>query len=193
MWSYDTTRNIPSGRHLLLEFLKVIFCLWNFECFVSSNVSFVSMVIFPCIHGDVSPVSMVIFPLYPWWCFPCNGNGKYVERRFFCFFSLFQGSYFMWHGLFVRKMVGTLGRDIALINTCLLSCLFSTVQFHLGHLHHLCGEYKLARQSFEWILASKNVPNEIKALSLRQLGEKRMWGIEIIVSIENKCFVYFFF
>ena len=91
------------------------------------------------------------------------------RKDFFCILK----EVMLWHSLFVRKKVGLWGlKDMPPINTCLLVCLPSTVQFHLGHLHHLCGEYKLARQSFECILASKNVPDEIKALSLRQLGEK---------------------
>ena len=46
------------------------------------------------------------------------------------------------------------------------------VHFHVGHIHHISGDFIKAKQSFEWILASKNVPNDIKALTLRQLGKK---------------------
>jgi histone demethylase len=44
------------------------------------------------------------------------------------------------------------------------------IQFHIGHLHYLRGDCGGAKLCFEAILASKNIPNHIKALTLRQLG-----------------------
>ena len=44
-------------------------------------------------------------------------------------------------------------------------------QFHIGHIHYLQGRYGVAREVFEGILATKSVPNTIRAMTLRQLGE----------------------
>ena len=85
-------------------------------------------------------------------------------------------------------------------NTLTQLCI-SAVQFHVGHVHHINGDYIKAKQSFEWILASKNVPNDIKALTLRQLGMKQVWLLDPIRTdlwsegnfFQTFSFVFFFF
>ena len=83
-------------------------------------------------------------------------------------------------------------------NTLTQLCI-SAVQFHVGHVHHINGDYIKAKQSFEWILASKNVPNDIKALTLRQLGMKQVWLLHPLEQISGvratsfKPFPLFFF
>ena len=46
-----------------------------------------------------------------------------------------------------------------------------TVQFHIGHLFHLEGQFLTAKETFEEILTAKSVSSDIKAMALRQLGE----------------------
>ena len=45
-----------------------------------------------------------------------------------------------------------------------------TVQFHIGHVCFLQGNFMAAKESFERILSSKAVPNHTKAMALKQLG-----------------------
>ena len=47
----------------------------------------------------------------------------------------------------------------------------TTVQFHAGHLHHLLGQYAAAKRTYEGVLSSKLIPNDIRALTLKQLGK----------------------
>ena len=46
-----------------------------------------------------------------------------------------------------------------------------TVQFHIGYLYYMEGQFLAAKETFEGILKAKSVPNDIKAMSLRQLGQ----------------------
>ena len=55
-----------------------------------------------------------------------------------------------------------------------------TVQFHIGHLFHLGGQFLAARKTFEEILMAKSVPSDIKAMALRQLGE---WCVDVCVCV----------
>lgn len=46
-----------------------------------------------------------------------------------------------------------------------------SVQYHLGSIYHIQGHYIAAKDTYEGILAKKNVANSIKAMALRQLGK----------------------
>ena len=56
------------------------------------------------------------------------------------------------------------------------------VQFHLGNIYHLQGHYIAAKETYEGILAKKNVANSIKAMALRQLGKQLFFFQEVLVN-----------
>uniref|UniRef100_A0A1X7VP21 JmjC domain-containing protein n=1 Tax=Amphimedon queenslandica TaxID=400682 RepID=A0A1X7VP21_AMPQE len=68
----------------------------------------------------------------------------------------------------LKKAMEHFGQAYTSAGPCSMSRL--EVQFHIGHLYFMRGDYTRSKHCFESILASKNVPNIIKGLALRQLG-----------------------
>ena len=66
-----------------------------------------------------------------------------------------------------------LSLSLSLTHTLTLTHIFLAAQFHIGHLYYLQGQCSQAREVFEGILATKSVPNSIRAMTLRQLGKIR--------------------
>ncbi|MEQ2304267.1 Lysine-specific demethylase 6A [Ameca splendens] len=60
--------------------------------------------------------------------------------------------------------------QLALIDSNLCTLSKAEIQFHIAHLYEIQKKYRAAKEAYESLLQTENLPAQVKAITLQQLG-----------------------